>query len=87
MTKGRWYAKENNEKSLVYHWSLKLIEAFRRLQAAQTLWEFVGFWIYKKCMKINKLRSKFYFLTKKIEIKMTGPVFFLFAYSAISKPF
>ena len=48
MTKDRWYAKENNEKSLVYHWSLKLIEAFRRPQAAQTLWEFVGFWIYKK---------------------------------------
>ena len=29
MTKGRSYAIENNEKSLVYHWSLKLIEAFR----------------------------------------------------------
>ena len=26
---GNWYAKENNEKSLVYHWSLKPIEAFR----------------------------------------------------------
>ena len=58
MTKSRWYAKENNEKSLVYHWSLKLIEAFRRPQAAQTLWEFVRFWIYKLNLQKKMYENK-----------------------------
>ena len=62
------------------------------LQPAQTLWEFVDFQFVRECMKINKIRLKFHFLTK-IEIKMTYLVFFFlvfycfFASRAIWKPF
>ena len=62
------------------------------LQAAQTLWESVDFQFVRECMKINKIRLKFHFLTK-IEIKMTYLVFFFlvfycfFASRAIWKPF
>ena len=42
-------------------------------QAAQSMWDFVfslDFEFIRKCLKINKVRSTFHFLTK-IEIKRT----------------
>ena len=53
------------------------------LQAAQTLWEFVDFQFVRECMKINKIRLKFHFLTK-IEIKMTYLVFFFLCFTVSS---
>ena len=53
------------------------------LQPAQTLWEFVDFQFVRECMKINKIRLKFHFLTK-IEIKMTYLVFFFLCFTVSS---